>query len=76
MLRQKQPPVTKGSEHWLRVAVNEASTFTTRKIREAFGRHPREAIKWRSPIQSGQRAEYYDDAFVEQLGINPSRSRS
>ena len=71
MPRRERPPVTTRSEHWLRVAVNEASTFTNGKIREAFGwRHP-EAIEWKSPIKDDQYAEYFDDAFVEQLGIDP-----
>ena len=69
MPRRNRPPTTTRSEHWLRVAVNDASDFTDEKIGKAFGWHHRETIEWRSPVKSDQYAEYYDDAFVERLGI-------
>ena len=70
MPRRKRPPTTCRSEHWLRVAVNDASAFTNEKIGKAFGWHHREAIEWKSPVKSDQYAEYYDHAFVEKLGID------
>ena len=70
MPRRKRPPTTTRSEHWLRVAVNEASTFTNEKIKQAFGWPERETIEWRSPTKSDEYAEYYDDAFLERLGIS------
>lgn len=69
MPRRKRPSNTSGSEHWLRVAVNDASTFTNEKIRSAFGWHEQEMIEWLSPIKSDEYAEYYDVQFLQRLGI-------
>ena len=69
MPRRERPSDAHRSEHWLRVAVNEAEAFTNEKIRLAFGWHAREIIEWRSPIESDQYAEYYDDEFLDRLGI-------
>ena len=69
MPRRKRPTHTRRSEHWLRIAVNDASSFTNKRIRSAFGWHSREAIEWRSPIESDQYAEYYDGEFLNRLGI-------
>ena len=70
MPRCKRPPNTRRSEHWLRVAANEASPFANEKIRSAFEWPTGEMIEWRSPIKSDAYAEYRDDAFLERLGIN------
>jgi len=51
------------------VAVNEAGAFTNEKIRLAFGWPAGETIEWRSPIESDRYAEYYDDEFLDRLGI-------
>ena len=39
------------------------------RFRSAFSWDAAEAIEWRSPIESDQYAEYYDEAFLERLGI-------
>ena len=69
MPRRERPTDTRRSEHWLRVAANEAAAFTSEKIRSAFGWVAAETIEWRSPVESDQHAEYYDEAFLEWLGI-------
>ena len=70
MPRRERPPRTHRSEHWIRVAANEASAFTNARIRSAFGWHTSEMIEWRSPIESDMYAEYYDDEFIKRLGID------
>ena len=70
MPRRERPPRTHRSEHWIRVAANDASVFTNARIRSAFGWHSREMIEWRSPIESDQYAEYYDSEFINRLGID------
>ncbi len=70
MPRRERPPTTSRSEHWLRVAVNDASAFTNEKIRRAFRWNDRESIEWKSPVKSDHYAEYYDQSFVKRLGIN------
>lgn len=51
------------------MAANEAAAFTSEKIRSAFSWDAAETIEWRSPVESDQYAEYYDEAFLERLGI-------
>ena len=70
MPRRKRPAHTHRSEHWLRVAANDASAFTNERIKLAFGWHAREMIEWRSPVQSDQYAEYYDGEFLNRLGVD------
>lgn len=69
MPRRERPPNTSRSEHWLRMAANDASAFTNERIRCAFGWCDRESIEWLSPIRSDQYAEYYDGEFLKRLGI-------
>ena len=38
-------------------------------IAEAFGWRDT-AIDWRSPLQDDDYAEYYDDAFLDRLGVD------
>jgi len=67
--RRERPTDTRRSEHRLRVAANEAAAFTSERIKSAFGWAAVETIEWRSPVESDQHAEYYDEAFLERLGI-------
>lgn len=69
MPRRKRPLHTSRSEHWLRIAANEASVFTNERIRLAFGWCAREMIDWLSPVKADQYAEYYDGEFLKRLGI-------
>ncbi|MDE0534347.1 MAG: hypothetical protein OXI01_23285 [Albidovulum sp.] len=69
MPRCKRPPTTRGSEHWLRVAVNDASAFTNAKIKVALGWRTQKRNEWRSSIKKDEYSEYFDDAFLDRLGI-------
>ena len=69
MPKRERPPKTSRSEHWLRMAANDASALTNEEIRRAFQWCDWETIEWLSPIKSDHFAEYYDDAFLQRLGI-------
>lgn len=68
MPRRPRPTKTRRSEHWLRVMVNESSDVFDTAIAGAFG-WAETVIDWRSPCRDDDYAEYYDDAFLERLGI-------
>ena len=69
MPRRSRPSVTSRSEHWLRVAVNLYPGILNRSISDAFGWQD-EAIEWKSPVQSDEYAEYYDQAFLDRLAVD------
>lgn len=69
MPRRERPFQTSRSEHWMRVAVNESPAILDAHIRAAFGWPETEAIEWRSPLRDDAYAEYYDETFLERLGI-------
>jgi len=68
MPRRPRPAKTQRSEHWLRVMVNETPDVLDTAIASAFG-WPDTEIDWRSPRQDDDYAEYYDDSFLERLGV-------
>ena len=70
MPRRARPLNTQRSEHWLRVAVNQRQEDFSRDVRSVFGWPAVEEIRWRSPIQEDDYAEYYDEAFLQRLGVN------
>lgn len=67
MPRRERPRETSRSEHWIRVAVNERTQETNGRISELFGWEDR--IQWLSPLAEDDYAEYFDDAFLERLGV-------
>jgi hypothetical protein len=69
MPRRERPPVTQRSEHWMRKAVNEHRDALDSLVANVFGWDPRDRIEWLSPIASDAYREYYDEAFIEQLGL-------
>lgn len=69
MPRRERPSKTRRSEHWLRVAVNERKKYLNSKIALGFGWTSQESIQWLSPIKDDNYAEYYDQAFLDRLGL-------
>lgn len=69
MPRRSRPELTERSEHWLRIAVNERTAALNALIAALFKLDKDEQIEWMSPVASDQYAEYYDDAFLDRLGI-------
>src|SRR5271168_889491 len=70
MPRRKRPCKTRGSEHWLRRAVNENTDALNSLVSRVFEWGDGEKINWLSPIRSDEYAEYYDHHFLERLGIS------
>lgn len=69
MPRRKRPQNAERSEHWMRVAVNEDTESLNQKVREVFVWNSDEQISWLSPVKEDEYAEYYDQAFLDKLGI-------
>lgn len=74
MPRRERPFQTSRSEHWLRVAVNGPRDLLSEKITQTFGWPSTERIDWRSPIKEDGYAEYFDQAFLDRLGVQPTRT--
>ena len=68
MPRRPRPAQATRSEHWLRVMVNDRTDELDRCITRAFGWSD-EAINWRSPVHDDGYAEYYDQEFLDRLGV-------
>ncbi len=69
MPRRPRPHDAKRSEHWLRVMIHEYSDLLDTAIAEAFG-WCGEKIEWLSPRDDDGYAEYYDQAFLDRLGVD------
>jgi hypothetical protein len=68
MPRRPRPTETTRSEHWLRLMVNEHGTLLNRLIADALGWKSRNIV-WQSPVRNDDFAEYYDQEFLDRLGV-------
>ena len=68
MPRRSRPAHTKGSEHWLRVMVNDRTSEINRRISDSFG-WCNVQIDWRSPRRDDDYAEYFDQDFLDRLRV-------
>lgn len=66
MARLERPSNTEGSEHWLRVMVNDYPIILNMAIFKAFGWNSSQ-INWRSPLKDDNYAEYSDKTFLDRL---------
>jgi len=57
----------------MRVAANESNRRLNDRIRDAFAWASTERIEWLSPVKSDEYAEYYDEEFLERLGVSNVR---
>jgi hypothetical protein len=57
----------------MRVAANESKDLLNSRIRDAFGWTPAEPIEWLSPVESDHYSEYYDECFLQRLGLTDLR---
>lgn len=69
MPRRERPHKTERSEHWLRIAVNEHADSLNSKVKRLFDWESGEEICWLSPVADDEFAEYYDQEFLDRLGI-------
>lgn len=70
MPRRERPSKTERSEHWLRVAVNENQVSLDLRVSELFGFEAGDRITWLSPLKSDGYAEYFDQEFLDRLGLH------
>ncbi len=69
MSRIQQLGKTKGSQHWLQLAVNSNPNSIDAKIRTALGLKRDDSMIWHSPLADDEHAEYQDDCFLKRLRI-------
>src|SRR5882724_8309205 len=72
MPRRERPVETTRSEHWLREAVNFTTDFNPRVL-NVLGLPGLEEILWLSPVKDDAYAEYFDQAFLNLLGLGQLR---
>ena len=64
----------RGSEQWLQMLVNACPGLLDKKIRSKL-RPVAKEIRWRSPLEDDEYAEYYDGDFINRLGIHLEKRR-
>lgn len=69
MPRRERPASTTRSEHWMRICANEKSSIINERIISEFVWLENDEIEWLAPIKSDDYAEYYDQEFLELLGV-------
>jgi hypothetical protein len=70
MPTRSRPATTTRSEHWLRQMVNVQTSTLDNAIAQAFSWSNATKIEWVSPIAKDGYAEYYDDSFLQHLGVS------
>ncbi len=73
MPRRERPAKTTRSEHWLREAVNRFPTYLNQRLGAALSLPNSEGIQWLSPTKDDEYAEYFDQAFLDLLGLGQLR---
>ncbi len=68
MPRRERPSVTRGSEYWLRILVNQHAVYFNHLIAAAFEWNDSQ-IEWKSPVRYDDFAEYYDQDFLDRLNV-------
>ena len=63
----------KGSQRWMQFFVNSQPAILNHAIRRATGILDKTDIFWKSPLADDQYAEYFDQAFLDRLGIKPGK---
>lgn len=70
MPRRSRPLNTTRSEFWLRKLINDKTELLNDYLYENKIVQRNEAIEWLSPILKDNYAEYYDEEFLNKLGID------
>jgi hypothetical protein len=73
MGKVKQPRGNKGSLKWTQVLINEYPSILNKQINKFFNRDSNLPIEWLSPRADDYYAEYRDEAFLNLLGIKPTK---
>jgi hypothetical protein len=73
MPRRDRPAETTRSEHWLREAVNRFPAYLNQRVTAALDLPDSDGILWLSPMKGDEYAEYFDQAFLNLLGLDRLR---
>jgi hypothetical protein len=60
----------KGSQKWIQKLINENESIISGQLKQSLSLPPDEKIDWLSPLEKENYAEYYDEAFLEKLGLS------
>ena len=69
MSRRERLSVAERSEHWMRVAAHEHAGAFNSLVSGLFRWSGADRIEWLSPIASDDYAEYFDQDFLNRLGV-------
>ena len=72
-MRAVEHKEVRGSQKWIRLAVNNAPSIFNREVRAVCNIGPDKTITWVSPLMDDDYAEYRDEDFLNRLGITLSR---
>lgn len=75
MGRIKQVKGKKGSLKWIQQIVNEYPDVLNKQINDSLGFRKKQSIEWLSPKAEDDYAEYRDQAFLDLLGIELSKTK-
>lgn len=67
------PNPARRSQRWMQFFANQQPAILNHAIRQATGIVPQTDIQWRSPLADDEFAEYFDQAFLDRLGITPGK---
>ena len=70
----KQPKGRKGSLKWIQQIVNEYPDVLNKQINDSLGFSKTQPIEWLSPKANDHYSEYRDQAFLDLLGIELSKT--
>jgi len=59
----------RGSQKWLQKLINEKANLIDAQLKQNLSLPQDEHIEWLSPLKKYNYAEYYDEAFLEKLGL-------
>ncbi len=67
------PVFARRSKRWMQFFVNDQPAILNHAIRRATGIASKTDINWRSPLREDRFAEYFDQAFLDRLGISANK---
>jgi len=65
-----EPDSARRSQRWMQFFVNDQPAILNHAIRRATGIAKKTEINWRSPLKEDGFAEYFDQAFLDCLGLS------
>ena len=60
----------KGSQKWIQKLINENASIINAPLKQNLNLSQDEKIDWISPLEKDKYTEYYDEVFLEKLGLS------